>query len=75
MIELHRLTHPEHPFFLNPDKIVCIEANPDTVVSLDDGSKYVVNETPQQISGEIRDWRASILGRVSLDRGVLHRVS
>ena len=28
MIELHRLTHPEHPFFLNPDKIISIEANP-----------------------------------------------
>jgi len=71
MIQLHRLTHPEQPFYLNPDKILTVESTPDTVVSLDDGSKLVVIESPDQLASEIRDWRAGILARVSLERGVL----
>ena len=30
MIELHRLTHPDEPFYLNPDMIQTIEAKPDS---------------------------------------------
>ncbi len=61
MIPLHRLTHPEHPVWLNPDQIQTVEANPDTVVSLVNASKFVVRETPEQLADLIREWKASIL--------------
>ncbi|MER3452936.1 MAG: endoflagellar protein [Acidimicrobiia bacterium] len=68
MIVLHRLTHPDQPFHLNPDLIVTIESTPDTVISLGNASKLVVIETPDEIAERIRDWRASILARASLVR-------
>ena len=61
MIKLHRLTHPDQPFHLNPDLIQAIEATPDTVVTLESAAKFLVLETPGEIVQLIRDWRASIL--------------
>ena len=61
MIALHRITQPEEEFHLNPDLIQAVEAHPDTVVSLVNGSRFVVIETPQEIAGLVRAWRASIL--------------
>jgi flagellar protein FlbD len=63
MIAIHRLTHPEQTFLLNPDLIQTVEATPDTVVSLTNASKFIVIETPEQIVQLIRDWRSSIIGR------------
>jgi flagellar protein FlbD len=63
MIPLHRLTHPEHTLYLNPDLIQTVEANPDTVVALTNSSKLVVRESPQEVLALIRDWRAGILSR------------
>ena len=63
MIPLHRLTHPGHPLYLNPDLIQTVEANPDTVVSLTNASKFVVSETPETIMHLIREWRSGILAR------------
>jgi flagellar protein FlbD len=63
MIPLHRLTHPDHPVYLNPDLIQTVEANPDTVVTLTNASKFVVGETPEAIMALIREWRAGILAR------------
>jgi flagellar protein FlbD len=65
MIELHRLTHPDQPFHLNPDLIQTVEATPDTVVSLESAAKFVVLETPDEIVRLIRDWRASIIARAN----------
>jgi flagellar protein FlbD len=62
MISLHRLTHPEQTFLLNPDLIQTVEATPDTVVSLTNASKFIVIETPSQVVALIREWRGSILG-------------
>jgi flagellar protein FlbD len=64
MILLHRLTHPEHELYLNPDQILSIEATPDTVISLLNGTKYLVSETPDEVISLVRDWRASILNEV-----------
>ena len=61
MIVLHRLTHPNEPFHLNPDSIHMVEAHPDTVIVLTNGSKLVVGETPVQVADAVREWRASIL--------------
>lgn len=61
MIVLHRLAHSEERFFLNPDLIVSVEANPDTVITLSTGTKVVVSETPVTIIQAVRAWRASVL--------------
>jgi flagellar protein FlbD len=59
MIELHRLGQDE-PFRLNPDLIVTVEAHPDTVISLATGTRVVVAESPDEVSGLVRDWRVSL---------------
>jgi uncharacterized protein YlzI (FlbEa/FlbD family) len=61
VIVLHRLTHPDDPFHLNPDAIHMIEAHPDTVIVLSSGSKLVVLETPEEVAQRKREWHASIL--------------
>ena len=61
MIVLHRLTDPDHRLYLNPDLIQAIEAHPDTVVTLENASKFVVAESPEQIVDLIRCWRSSVI--------------
>jgi uncharacterized protein YlzI (FlbEa/FlbD family) len=61
MITLHRLGHRLEPFLLNPDLIATVEAHPDTVVTLTTGARVVVCETPEEVTAEIRCWRATIL--------------
>src|SRR3712207_9496991 len=50
-------------FALNPDLIERVEAHPDTVVFLVDGTKYVVRESVDEVLLEIREYRAGILAR------------
>ena len=64
MILVHRLTHPDHELYLNPDQILSLEATPDTVISLLNGTKFVVSESPSDVVGLVRGWRASILNEV-----------
>jgi flagellar protein FlbD len=61
MIAVHRLTQPDHELFVNPQLIQTVEANPDTVIALTNGSKFVVSETPADVARLIRDWRAGIV--------------
>ena len=61
MIAIHRISHPEDDLLLNPDLVLSVEANPDTVITLINGSRLVVGETPEQVAARIREWRASIL--------------
>jgi flagellar protein FlbD len=57
-------------FALNPDLIERVEAHPDTVAFLVDGTKYVVKETVDEVLAEIREYRASILATsYEMDRG------
>jgi flagellar protein FlbD len=57
-------------FALNPDLIERVEAHPDTVAFLVDGTKYVVRETVDEVLQEIREYRASILATsYEMDRG------
>ena len=49
MIEVTRLGGGV--FYLNPDQIETLEATPDTVITLTNGHRYVVRETP----GEVRE--------------------
>jgi flagellar protein FlbD len=68
MIAVHRLTHPTDDLYLNPDQVQMIEGTPDTVVTLINGSKFVIAERPEEIADLIRRWRASILAEVSVSR-------
>jgi uncharacterized protein YlzI (FlbEa/FlbD family) len=61
MIRLHKLGHEPHPFHLNPDLVLSIEANPDTVVTLTTGSRLLVMESPEAVADAVRVWRASVL--------------
>jgi flagellar protein FlbD len=57
-------------FALNPDLIERVEAHPDTVAFLLDGTKYVVKETVDEVLAEIREYRAGILATsYEMDRG------
>ena len=49
MITLHRLGRST-PFDLNDDLIVTVEATPDTVISLANGNKVVVSESPEEVA-------------------------
>lgn len=61
MIAVHRLTHKNDVLYLNPDQIQMIEGTPDTVVTLTNGSKFIVLEGPEEVAALVREWRASVL--------------
>lgn len=62
MILVHRLRG--EPMFLNDDLIESIEATPDTVVTLVDGKKLILADTPEELVERARLHRASILAAV-----------
>ncbi len=62
MILVHRLRG--EPMFLNDDLIETIEATPDTVVTLVDGKKLILADTPEELVERARLHRASILAAV-----------
>ena len=47
MIEVTRLNGSI--FFINPDMIITLEATPDTVITLTNGEKLIVKETPDEL--------------------------
>ncbi len=68
MIRVTRLNGDQ--FALNPDLIERVEAHPDTVAFLVDGTKYVVKESVDEVLEEIREYRAGILATsYEMDRG------
>jgi flagellar protein FlbD len=48
-------------FALNPDLIERADATPDTVVTLVDGTKYVIRESVPELVDLVRDYRASVI--------------
>ena len=59
MILLTRLNGPA--FALNPDLIERADATPDTVITLVDGTKYVVAESLVDLVALIRQYRAGVV--------------
>lgn len=59
MIMLTRLNG--QAFALNCDLVERIDITPDTVITLLDGTKYLVLETAQDIIDQVREFRASIV--------------
>jgi flagellar protein FlbD len=60
-LHLTRLGGPV--FALNPDLIERAEATPDTVVTLVNGSHFVIRESLAELAELIRDYRASVIAR------------
>jgi flagellar protein FlbD len=61
VIQLHRLGHQHEPFWLNPDLVQVLEANPDTVITLTTGQRLIVSEAPDAIVAAIQEYRSTIL--------------
>ena len=59
MIVVTRLNGP--PLALNCDLIERAESTPDTVLTLVDGTKYVIQESVEQLIERVREFRASVV--------------
>ena len=75
MVVVLLLTRLNGPVFaLNPDLIERAEATPDTVVTLVNGSRYIICESLEELSRLVRDYRAQTAAaayRMPLDRRLL----
>ena len=59
MIIVTRLNGP--PFALNPDLIERADTTPDTVLTLVDGTKYLIAESVEDVIEAVREYRASVI--------------
>ena len=59
MILVHRLKG--EPMFINCDLIESIESTPDTIVTMVDGRRLVVGESPEEVIERVREHRAAII--------------
>jgi flagellar protein FlbD len=66
MIELTRLNGQK--LFVNCDLLKCVEASPDTVLTLLTGDKIVVRESCEHVVELMVSFRARVLGTVWPDR-------
>lgn len=49
------------PFAVNPDLLERVESTPDTVLTLIDGTKYIITESVHDVVALVRDFRASVV--------------
>lgn len=59
MIVVTRLNGP--PIAINSDLIERVESTPDTILTLVDGTKFLVQESVEEIIDRIREFRASVV--------------
>ncbi len=59
MIIVTRLNGSE--IVVNADLIETVEATPDTIVTLVDGTRYLVEESPTELINRIKTYRAAVL--------------
>ncbi len=59
MITLHRLNG--QPVGINADLIERVDVTPNTIITLVDGTKYLVAETLDEVVDAVRSYRASIV--------------
>lgn len=64
MISLTRLSGTT--FLLNADLVERVDCTPDTVVTLVDGTKYLVAESLDDVLRAVVDYRSSIVARAAL---------
>ena len=58
MIRLTRINNV--PLVLNSDLIEHVEVTPDTIISLTNGQKFVVRESPEEVIARVIDFRKTI---------------
>ncbi|MGZ4436872.1 MAG: flagellar FlbD family protein [Nocardioides sp.] len=63
MVTLTRITGTQ--FALNPDLIERVDRTPDTVITLVDGTKYLVREGLDEVVAAILEYRAQVLASAS----------
>lgn len=61
VIIVNRLNGP--PFAINPDLLERIESTPDTILVLVDGSRFIVQESVQEIIDKTLEHRAALIVR------------
>ena len=59
MVTLTRITGAQ--FALNPDLIERVDCTPDTVITLVDGTKYLVSDSLDDVIDSVLDFRARIV--------------
>lgn len=59
MIVVTRLNGPQ--FAVNPDLLQRVESTPDTILTLIDGTKYIVAESMEEIRRLVVQYRASVV--------------
>ncbi|GAA1540850.1 flagellar FlbD family protein [Nocardioides humi] len=64
MISLTRLSGTT--FLLNADLVERVDCTPDTVVTLVDGTKYIVAESLDEVRAAVVDYRSAIVARAAL---------
>ncbi len=64
MVTLTRITGAK--FALNPDLIERVDETPDTVITLVDGTKYIVQDSLADVVAAILDYRAQVLAATTL---------
>jgi flagellar protein FlbD len=67
MIKVTKLNNSE--MIINDDLIEFVESIPDTIISLTDGKKIMVKETPDEIIRRVAEFRRLTLGVDSTIRG------
>lgn len=65
MIRLTRINHV--PLVLNSDLIEHVEVTPDTVITLTNGQKFLVLESPAEVTQLILQFRRQIFAPQSID--------
>lgn len=53
--------------YINEDFIEWVEATPDTMVKIHDGTTFTVQEEPEAILAMMREWSRSMSGRKEAD--------
>ncbi|MCL3860864.1 flagellar FlbD family protein [Actinotalea sp. K2] len=61
MIVVTRLNGPQ--FAVNPDLLQRIESTPDTILTLIDGTKYIVAESMETVTELVIEYRAKVVSR------------
>ncbi|HEY3438361.1 MAG TPA: flagellar FlbD family protein [Actinotalea sp.] len=59
MIVVTRLNGPK--FAVNPDLLQRVESTPDTILSLIDGTKYIVAESMEEVTALVVEYRARVV--------------
>ena len=64
MIKLTRLKCHDHEFVLNADLIETVEETPDTVITLTNGKKLIVEETKEEIINRVLEYRQAMFANL-----------